>query len=318
MSAEVFTIGEALLRLSVGAGERLEQSPAFDVHVAGAEANVAVALARLGRRAAWWSKVPDGPLGRRVVGALRAAGVDVSDVASEPGARLGTYYVEMHAPPRPVSVVYDRANSAAASITPADLPLELAAGADWILVSGITPALSDGCREATAALTDLARSGAPFLAVDVNYRAKLWSPSEARSCMAGIAEGADLLVCTREDARDVFGLDGAPGELASSLAEATGASQVVITLGEEGAVGIDSAGLHRVDAIPTGIVDRLGAGDAFTAGVLDGLLDGSLVSGLERGVALATMVLGTRGDHFVGSRSEMEAVLTSGGRSVDR
>lgn len=318
MSTEVFTLGEALLRLSVGAGERLEQAPAFDVHVAGAEANVAVALARLGRRAVWWSKIPEGPLGRRVVGALRGAGVDVSDVVVESGTRLGTYYVEMHAPPRPVSVVYDRSDSAAASMTPADLPLERARGAEWILVSGITPALSSGCREATLALADIARSGGPRLAVDVNYRAKLWGPSEAGTCMAGIAEGADLLVCTREDARDVFGLEGTPGEVASSLARATGASQVVITLGEEGAVGLDPAGLHRVDAIPTAIVDRLGAGDAFTAGVLDGLLDGSLVSGMERGVALATMVLGTRGDHFVGSRAELEALLTTGGRSVDR
>lgn len=146
MTAEVVTIGEAMLRLSVPSGDRLDSAAAFEVHVGGAEANVAVALAALGRRVAWVSVLPDNSLGRRVAMTLRSYDVDIESVRWTEGARLGTYFVEMSEPPRPIRVLYDRAGSAASHMGSDDLPWPRIDEARVVHVSGITPALSASCR----------------------------------------------------------------------------------------------------------------------------------------------------------------------------
>jgi 2-dehydro-3-deoxygluconokinase len=128
---------------------------------------------------------------------------------------MGTYFVELAAPPRPVSVVYDRAGSAAAGLSPDDLPAGLVESARVVHLTGITPALSDGCRRLGLEAAERARAGKCRLTVDINYRAKLWSPEDARDCMTELAAGADLVVLTREDARDVLGIDGEPAAVAS-------------------------------------------------------------------------------------------------------
>src|SRR2546430_4467332 len=136
-------MGEALLRLSVRPGERLEDAASLEVHVAGSEANLAYALARIGLRSAWTSVLPEGPLGRRVTATLAAGGVDVSGVVWSPEGRLGTYYVELGSAPRPTRVIYDRAGTPMATATPAQFDWERVCQARLVHLSGITTALSD-------------------------------------------------------------------------------------------------------------------------------------------------------------------------------
>ena len=318
MTVDVVTVGEAMLRLSVPPGSRLEETRSLNVHVAGAEANTAVALAALGRTVKWWSRLPDSPLGRRVARELRAAGVDTSQVGWDADTRIGVYYVELAAPPRPVSVVYDRADSAAAVMASDDFPLEELDSARVAHLSGVTPALSDSCRRLALDFAEHARLGSCLLTVDVNYRAKLWSPEEARRTLLEIGEGADVVVLTREDARDVFGYTGDIDAVLAKAQRALAASAVVLTLGEQGAAWLSDHDSGHVAAHPTTIVDRLGAGDAFMAGVIEGLLTDDFERGVRIGTVLASLALGTDGDHALTTSEEVLQVLEGGGRSVDR
>lgn len=318
MTAEVVTIGEAMLRLSVRSGDRLDSAPAFEVHVGGAEANVAVALAALGRSVAWVSVLPDNSLGNRVAMTLRSFDVDIESVRWMEGARLGTYFVEMSEPPRPIRVLYDRSGSAASQMTSADLPWQRIDQAMVVHVSGITPALSGSCRTAVEELADRLRESKVTLAVDVNHRAQLWNGPDARQCLERVAAGAGLVVCTAEDARDVFEIEGSADYVASALVDRLGAERLVVTDGPRGAWWHERTNSGHIPAIPATIVDRLGAGDAFTAGVIDGLLDGDLEAGVWRGVALGALALGTRGDQLRTSRTEVEGLLRGAGRRIDR
>src|SRR5881409_2236480 len=146
-SRQLTTLGEAMLRLSARPGDRLEDAPAFDVHVAGSEANVAYAASRVGLRTAWVSALPDNALGRRVARTLAAGGVDISLVRWEEAGRLGLYFVELGTAPRTIDVLYDRANSTMALAPPAAFDPATFADTQFLHVSGITLALSDSSRE---------------------------------------------------------------------------------------------------------------------------------------------------------------------------
>lgn len=315
---DVFTFGEAMIRLSTPPGYPLETAPAYDVHVGGAEANVAASLARLGRHVSWVSAVPDNPLGHRVLGALRAAGVDCSGVRTVTEGRLGTYFVDLQADPLPARVIYDRKGSAASTYTLDDVAWDLFDEADVVHLSGITPALSAACREVTSEMAARARDASSILTVDVNYRSKLWDRSEAAECLSRLVEGADLVVCTSEDARDLFGTSPEPGEATTDLSDRFDIARVVVTSGFDGAWWSEGGSVRHVAAIPVAIVDRIGAGDAFMAGVLDGLIEGNLEEGVRRGTVLAALTLSTHGDHPMISRANMESLLDGSGRRVDR
>lgn len=317
-SHDVVTIGEAMLRLSPPPGISLSRATSLDVHMAGSEANVAVCLAALGRSVAWLSVLPANRLGRRVARDLTAAGVDLDGVRWEADGRLGTYYVEPDTGPRGVSIIYDRAGSTAAAMGPDRIDWDLVRGARIVHLSGITAALSEACRRTVFEAADVARSGSGLLTVDVNYRARLWPAGKARSAISAFAEGADLLICTLEDARDVFGIHGSAEDAATALADSLHAKRVIVTRGAEGAVLLDVAERATFAAVPTTIRDRLGAGDAFVAGVLDGLLDGDVKVGVERGLTLAAVALATAGDLVDISRDELNAAMRSAARTVDR
>lgn len=319
MRHDVLTIGEAMLRLSPPTGVSLSQAPTFDVHVAGSEANVAVALASLGRAVSWVSRLPDNRLGHRVSRHLRAAGVDVGAVEWDPNGRLGTYFVELDGGPRGVSVTYDRAGSSASAMSPSTIPWDDVASARIVHLSGITPALSPACRQTCLEVARVVRgSSETLLSVDVNHRARLWASEDARTCLSEMAAEADVVVCTAEDAGDVFGLTGDAGGVAGRLAEELGASTVIVTRGAEGAVLRTGDQTTTIASRPTTIVDRLGAGDAFVAGVIDGILDGDVVAGMERGAVLAAVALATAGDQVMMSRAELEAASGAGARRLDR
>lgn len=318
MTLDVFTLGEAMLRLSAPIGESLETVPKFDVHVAGSEANVASALSQLGRSVVWASRVPDSVLGRRVLSSLQAVGVDCSSVSLSERARLGTYFVDIQSDPRPTTVVYDRAGSAASDMAVDDVDWNRVSEARVIHLSGITPALSASLAEVAKALAAQARTSDSLLTFDVNYRAKLWSPREAERGLSGLLEVADVVVCGRDDANEVFGIEDQLPEMARRISERFSVGSVVVTAGSGGTFWQHGTESGHVPAVPVRIIDRLGAGDAFMAGLVDGLLDDDLPGGVARGAALAAVALTTVGDQIRVNRPEMLSLMATEGRDVHR
>jgi 2-dehydro-3-deoxygluconokinase len=304
------TFGETMLRLATPAGRPLATTPELHPHVAGAESNVAAALAHLGVPTRWVGALPQSPLGEHVARELAAAGVLLDAVQWEPDGRLGLFFAEMGAGARPTSVLYDRANSVATRLRP--VAPEALAGAKFLHVTGITPAL--GAQPAAAlaeTITNATAAGVP-VCIDVNHRALLWEAEAARDALAPILAQADTVICGADDARNVLELGGDPGDVADALRStyAPDARHVVITLGEQGAVALDARGtLHREPAIPTTIVDPFGMGDAFAAGLLWGLLDDDLLRGLTAGVTLAARKATVYGDLSCTTAADLEHAL---------
>ena len=324
---DLLTFGETLLRLSATGGRRLEDSDTLQVAIGGTESNVAVALARLGRTVAWLSALPANPWGRRIDGELRRHGVDTSGVrwVDEPSARAGVYFIEPGARPRPTRVVYDRARSVVALLDPSHIDPAVVRRARALHLTGITPALSPGCAAICDALAAAAADAGVPLVVDVNYRARLWSPREAAAGLAPLLARARLLMCGAGDAATIWGLGGvAPEEIATGLLERSNAELVVITLAERGALARARAGgVWRQPAAPVRIIDPVGAGDAFAAGFLHRWLDepGDVPAALRSGVALAAFKMTLPGDLALITPAELdetEALLDGRGEDIVR
>lgn len=315
---DVVGLGEVMLRLSVPAGERLDEARSLAVEYGGAECNTCVAMARLGRRAAWVGRLPDHALANAVLRALRADGVDISAVKRAPGERIGTYFIEYAAAPRAIQVIYDRANSAAARMAAADIDWDVLLGAKLLHVSGITAGLSDSCHAMVAEAIRRARAAGVTVSFDVNFRAKLWSATTAGERLRPLIKEAGILFCKSADAAALFGCTGEPRAQIEALAKLTRAKAIFLTLGERGAALLDDGKYAERPALPVQIVDRIGGGDAFAAGALDGFLDGDLGAGLARGVAIAAIALSQHGDRVLTSRAELEAVLAQSQRDVAR
>jgi 2-dehydro-3-deoxygluconokinase len=299
-----------MLRLSPPAGGRLQEAASLDLTPAGAELNTAVGLASLGMPAVWLSALPKSALGRRVAAAARAAGVDIS-VSWIEDARMGLFFVEFGVPPRPVSVIYDRRDSAFQQVEPE--PVGMKAG-DWLIVTGVTLALGPRVVAATERLVAAAAAAGASLCIDVNYRSRLWSAQEAATVLAPLLERAELVVSTERDAASVLGLDGDPEEMVRALAResAPAARNVVLTRGADGSVGLERGGeLVRQRAYPARVVDRLGAGDAFLAGLIWGLQGGLLAEAMAAGSALAALKCTVRGDFAQFTPAEVNAVIAS-------
>jgi 2-dehydro-3-deoxygluconokinase len=299
-----------MLRITAPRGERLDTARRLDTYVAGAEANVSVALARLGVPTAWLSALPTSPLGDRVSAELVAAGVDVSFVKRLPDVRLGLFFVEQGFDPRPSRVWYDRADSAFTRLDRLEpAPLD---GAEVAFVSGITPALGAGSKELVDDFIEQARGRQVRLCIDVNYRALLWTAAEARNILAPLIARADIVVCGERDAQAVFEVDCDDVEAAKRLASvwAPDASVVVLTRSDRGSAAVAGGEVIRQAAYPTRVVDRFGAGDAFTAGLLWGLLEGlDLKGALSAASALASLKCTILGDFAQFSREELAAAM---------
>lgn len=306
---DLTSLGEVMLRLSVGQGEKLVNAERFDVNLGGAEANVCAALAGLGRKTAWLGAFPDSPLGELALRSLRANGVDVAGVKLVANARLGTYFVELGAPPNPIDVIYDRAGSAAANMTPNDVDWELMLDTRWLHLTGITPALGEGPAAIVEQALRLAAERGVKVVFDVNFRAKLWSASAAKAWLEPRLGLVDLLICGVQDAATVLGLNSDPLATVRALAQSGRGDSAVVTLGDKGAIAWERGRQLRVPGVAAEVIDRLGAGDAFAAGVIDGLLDDSLHTGLERGVTLAAAALGQHGDVVNLSREALDRLL---------
>jgi 2-dehydro-3-deoxygluconokinase len=313
------SLGESMLRLSVPAGRRLDDTRKLDMELAGAESNVSVALARLGWRVGWVSRMPDHALSNAILRALQSDGVDISAVKRVPDERLGTYFIEYATPPRSTQVIYDRSNSAAAHMTAADIDWNYLLDTRVLHLTGITAALSENCYSLLIEAIRRAHAAGVMVSFDVNYRAKLWTADIAGEKLRPLISDADILFCKGTDAEALFGCDGEPHELMMKLKALTQAAALFCTFGENGASLLCNGEFVPQPALPVQIVDRIGSGDAFAAGVLDGYLSSSIPQpdssafreGLRRGVALAAIALSQFGDRVLSSRAELNAVLAA-------
>lgn len=328
MPHDVITFGEAMIRLSPPNFRRLEQARSLDVQIGGAELNTAVALARLGRKTAWVSRLTDNPLGRLIANQAREAGVSSEHVVWTPEDRVGVYFLEFGAAPRASSVLYDRKDTAIAAIRPGMVPWpRVFAGVKWFHVTGITPALSASAAETTREALQAARAAGVQTSMDLNYRVKLWSQAEAGRCMTELMQFCDVLVTTEEDIERVFGITGKDyEEAAARVAERFPLKVIAITLRENPlvwkntwtAIAYQQGRVLRTRTYEVEIVDRLGAGDSFAAGLIHGLLDGDLQKALDYGVAASALKHSIPGDFAWITRAEVEALLKGPGLRISR
>jgi len=293
----VVTFGEIMLRLSPPGFERFFQSPVLSATFGGGEANVAVSLAQFGLDSAYVTRVPAHAVGDGALRALRAEGVDVSHV-QRGGERLGIYFAETGASQRASAVIYDRAGAAIAAAKPGtfDWP-RILDGAAWFHVTGITPALGPAVAAATREAMEAARSAGAKVSLDLNYRKKLWSEAEAQAVMRHLAGMTDVLIANEEDIQaclgvEIKGADVVAGELdveayrhtAERVAGELGVKHVAITLRESVSASrngwsavLHDAGtgaFHRSQRYDVTLVDRIGGGDSFAAGLIFGLVTG--------------------------------------------
>ncbi|AUV80681.1 2-keto-3-deoxygluconate kinase [Salinigranum rubrum] len=317
---DLVTFGETMLRLSPPRGDRLERTRSFDVQAGGAESNVAVAASLLGLDAVWLSKLPDSPLGRRIVRELRGHGVRTGvawDTSDE--KRLGTYYLEHGGAPRGVEVVYDRADSSVTTVTPEELATGVVADADTFYTSGITPALSETVRKTTGTLFEVAKQSGTTTTFDLNYRSKLWSPAEARETYEALLPHVDLLFAAERDVREVLDRDGDAVQLAHGLATDFDSDTVVLTRGDKGAVGIREGEVFERPVFEADTFDAIGTGDAFVGGFLTARADGGDIERcLTYGAATASLKRTIDGDLAVVTPAEVEAVIAEESGEISR
>jgi 2-dehydro-3-deoxygluconokinase len=328
MPFEVVTFGEAMIRLSPPSFKRLEQAANFDVTVGGAELNTAVALARLGRSTSWVSRLTHNPLGQLIANKAREAGVATDHLLWTAEDRVGLYFLEFGAAPRASGVLYDRKNAAIAGIRPGMVDWAgVFAGASWFHVTGITPALSGGAAETTREALQAARDAGVKTSIDLNYRVKLWSQADAGRWMTEFMHLCDVLISTEEDVERVFGIKGSSHEdVAKRLLSTFPLGVVAITLRENPlvwknswtAIACQGQTIHRTRSYEVEIVDRLGAGDSFAAGLIHGLLDSDLQKGLDYGLAASALKHSIPGDFAWVTQEEVEALLKSGNLRIAR
>jgi 2-dehydro-3-deoxygluconokinase len=317
VARDVLAFGEALLRLQPVDDGRLEDGGLLAAFPGGAELNTCYALAGLGVPASWFSVLPEGPLGRRVLRHIRGGGVDCSQVRLAPG-RLGTYWVEYGRDPRAIEVVYDRRDSTVCRVRREDVPWDALRTARLFFVSGITPALSPETRALALEMAETARAAGVTVAVDLNYRARLWPPAEAAPVLERLARAAEIVITTAEDLRTVFGMSGDPEALAAAARERFGCRTLALTLGSDGAVCADDGARRRGEVFPSHPRDRIGAGDAFTAGFLYAWLLGRREQGLDYGLAMAALKHSVAGDTLATTVGEVERVMARGERGIRR
>ncbi len=302
---DLLTLGETLMRLSPPRMQRLDQARSFEIGVGGSELNVGCLLARLGRRVAWVSRLPEGPLGRIVDGEARRHGVDTRWVRRIAEARLGLMFYEPGPEPRSSLVMYDRRHSAAAELGFEDAPWErLIRESSWLHLSGITPALGPSCRALVIQLAALAAAAGKPVSYDLNYRATLTTPPEARAVLDAVALHLHLLVLAERDAQQVLGFAESGEPLAEAIAARYGVPLVALTRGPEaepGSLLLAEGKFRYAPRYTVDVVDRIGAGDSFVGGLIHGLLDGDRDLAVRLAGFAAAIGLATPGDiNFLG------------------
>jgi len=328
MRYDLISFGETMIRLSPPNFQRLEQTNLLEVNVGGSELNTAVAAQRLGLKAAYVTRLTNNPLGRMIANKAREHGVDTSHIVWTDDDRVGTYFVEFGASPRPNSVVYDRKDSAIARIRPGEVNWgEVFQHAEVFHTSGITPALSSSAAEATREAVRAPKKAGLKDSIDLNYRARLWPSDRAREVMTELVGAADILFTTEEDTKRVFGISKQGFEdVARTLAEQFQLEAVAITLRETPsvwrntwtAIAYANGEIYRAPVFDIEIVDRVGSGDSFAGGFLFGYLMDGPAAGVHYGVALSALKQTNPGDLCWATRAEVERVLAGGSLRIVR
>lgn len=316
--AKVITFGEIMLRLAPEGYYRFVQAENFGATYGGGEANVAVSLANYGLDAKFVTKLPKHDIGQAAVNSLRRYGVDTSNIVRG-GDRVGIYFLEKGASQRPSKVVYDRAGSAIATAAKEDFNWdEIFEGAEWFHFTGITPALGDDVAEICLEACKAAKAKGITVSCDLNYRKNLWTREKAGEVMAGLMEYVDVCIANEEDASDVFGIkaddtDITGGklnhegykEVAKKLADRFGFSKVAITLrgsisandNNWAAMLYDGNNYYFSKNYLVHIVDRVGGGDSFGAGLIYACISGyEPQSTIEFAVAASCLKHSIEGD----------------------
>ena len=325
------TFGEIMLRLAPLNYDRFVQSKEFGVVYGGGEANVAVSLANYGKDAYFVTKLPKHEIGQSAVNELRRYGVDTS-LITRGGDRVGIYFCEKGASQRASKVIYDRAHSAIAEAKKEDFNWkEIFEGAEWFHFTGITPALSDNCAEITLEAVKAAKEAGVTVSVDLNFRKKLWSTEKAGRVMGEIVKYCDVVIANEEDAEKVFGIkaeetditsghlsDEGYKKVAQELVDRFDLKYVAITLRESfsasdngwSAMMYDTKEFYKSKRYDVRIVDRVGGGDSFGAGLIHGLTSGmSNQDALEYAVAASCLKHTIEGDFNLVSIEEVETLM---------
>lgn len=305
---EVVTFGETMVLM-----DPVEQGPLryvnlFVKRIGGAESNFAIALARLGHSAGWVSRVGDDEFGKYVVNFIRGEGVDVSRVRVDHGAFTAVYFKQRRSG-EDNSVFYYRGGSAASRMTGEEVDEEYLRGARFLHITGITPALSPSCLQAVKKVMGTARRLGVSISFDPNIRLRLWTAAEARDVLRELVRGVDVLMPSQAEGEILFGSSD-PAEIAKA-ALALGAGVVVVKRGAEGCFVADRKISRAIPGFPVKVMDTIGAGDAFDAGFIAGLLEGrSLIESAELGNAAGAFAVTTTGDvEGLPTREELEIFL---------
>lgn len=335
MSKKVITFGEIMLRLAPEGYYRFVQADTFGATYGGGEANVAVSLSNYGLDAKFVTKLPKHEIGQAAVNALRKYGVDTSYI-SRGGSRVGIYFLEKGASQRPSKVIYDRANSAIYEASKEDFDWEkIFEGAEWFHFTGITPALNDSVADICIDACKAAKKMGLTISCDLNYRNKLWSKEKAGNVMATLCEFVDVCIANEEDAADVFGIhaentDVTKGNVnhegyksvAKQLSDRFGFSKVAITLRESisandnnwAAMLFDGSEYLFSKKYNVHIVDRVGGGDSFGAGLIYSLINNfSSRDAIEFAVAASCLKHAVEGDFNLVSVDEVNKLAGGDG-----
>lgn len=316
---EVVTFGECLVSFVAPSPGPLAEAGSFDRFVAGAEANVAVGLARLGHSVAFIGRVGDDGFGTAISRRLRGEGVETTGLTTDPDAATGLMFRERRVI-GPAQVVYARAGSAGARLDLTDIDRAAGSGlfdhARWLHLTGITPALSADCRAATERAIELARAAGLTISLDLNLRRRLWSDADAAPVLRALTSEVDVVLGSPDEIAVVTGLplDTDPFGLLRGAID-LGPGMAITKLGAAGSIAFDRRsddGPITRPGIPLPVViDSVGAGDAFCAGFIAGRLDGAdLGSALEMGNACGASVAGTAGDQTgLPDRAHLAAII---------
>lgn len=293
---DLTTFGEAQIRLTVEKGNRLATCQQLRLTPAGSEANVAGLLSQLGRRTAFASSVPQGDLATRFMNEYRGVGVDLSHVVRTAEGRMALYFMEPGEYPLPAKVTYDRMHTKFREITPDTFDWDALLDTEVLFVTGITAALTENTAETvTYAVEEASRRGVR-VALDVNYRALLWSPERARAVLEPLMDKVSILFCSRLDGIKVLGAEGDGPTVNAEIQQRYGLEHVVSTDQVSGVYYSGAHGRQAFDVHPIPVIDRPGAGDSFVAGTLHGYLDGDVLAGISHGLQTSKLALTHHGD----------------------
>lgn len=339
MDKKFVTFGEIMLRLKSPSHERFFQSPSLEATFGGGEANVAVSLAIMGKKAQFVTSVPDNAIGEACIREVRKYGVDVSAINRVAGSRLGIYYLETGANQRASSVVYDRSSSALALSKAADYDFaSIMKDAGWFHVTGITPAVSQGAADAALCAMKAAKKAGATVSIDLNYRKKLWNyGKKAPEVMRELAKYADVVIANEEDIQKCLGIeakvDVTSGKLDTKVYEDLTAEVkrqfpnvkvVAVTLRESKSAdhngwsaalsGKSGFYLSRHYEI-TDIIDRVGGGDSFAAGIIYGLSEypEDEQYAINYAVAASCLKHSIDGDFNLATKKEIEGLAKGDG-----